>query len=122
MNKMNNIILRRFTSKMNVNNPYHHGFSIIDADYFTVKKFIFAAFDLMRIYFYIFVVLKVGMKAPQYLMFRRKNYLNNPDYMLINPSESRNKDPDFAKMEDKQALQTFLILWNRYNPVLVKKN
>lgn len=84
---MNNPNLRRATSKMIVNNPYHHDFVFENATYFSFKKLFFTSFDLIRIFFYVFVVVKVGMKAPQYLMFKRKNYLNHPDYLLINEAE-----------------------------------
>lgn len=84
---MNNQNLKRAASKMFVNNPYHHDFIFQEATYFSFKKLLFTTFDLVRIFFYVFVVVKVGMKAPQYLMFRKTNYLNHPDYMLIDQAE-----------------------------------
>lgn len=84
---MNSSNIKRAASKMYINNPYHHDFVFQEANYFTAKKLFLTSFDLIRILFYMFVVVKVGMKAPQYLMFRRKNYLNHPDYMLINEAE-----------------------------------
>ncbi len=84
---MNNLTLKRFASKMVVNNPYHHDFVNNEATYFNLKKLFFTSFDLMRIFLYVLFVVKVGMKAPQYLIFRKNNYLNNPDYMLIDQNE-----------------------------------
>lgn len=84
---MNNPNLRRSASKMFVNNPYHHDFIFQDATYFSFKKLIFTSFDLVRVFFYVFLIVKVGMKAPQYVMFKRNNYLDHPDYMLIDQAQ-----------------------------------
>jgi len=94
---MNNPNFKRFASKMIVNNPYHHDFVFENATYFSLKKLFFASFDLLRIFFYVFVLVKVGMKAPQYILFKKNNYLNNPDFMLVNQAEyEKIKNPDSA--------------------------
>jgi len=79
--------LRKAAQKMFVNNPFHHDFIFENATYFSFKKLFFTSFDLIRIFAYVFVAVKVGMKAPQYLMFKRRNYLNHPDYMMIDQAE-----------------------------------
>jgi len=84
---MNNPNLKRGAYKMMVNNPYHHDFVFNEATYFSFNKLFFTTFDLVRVFAFVFVVLKCGMKAPQYLMFKRKNFLNHPDYLLVDETE-----------------------------------
>ncbi len=84
---MSNPNLKRGAQKIFVNNPFHHDFVFETASYFSFKKLFFTAFDLVRIFFYAYVTIKVAMKGPQYLMFKRSNFLNHPDYMLIDENE-----------------------------------
>ena len=89
-----NSFLSRFkftTQRMSVNNPFHHDFALNDPKYYTSSNFLVVAFDLGRIVLYMAITLKLVMKAPSFILFKRTNFLNNPDYMLIANETEFNK-------------------------------
>ena len=71
------IVRRNFCS----GTPYHHDFN---PGHFnkTGTDFALALFEFGRIFFYIYFTAKVVVNLPAFIVFRKKKFLNNPDYAL----------------------------------------
>lgn len=39
-------------------------------------------FDMMRIFIYLLIGLKITLHSASFILFRKTNFLNNPDYRL----------------------------------------
>jgi hypothetical protein len=75
--------------KIEIHNPYHHNFEYNLNFERTNKKIFFELFDILRVFGALFIAIKIGMKFPSYVFFRRnkESYENNPDFMLCNQLE-----------------------------------
>jgi len=71
------IIRRKFCS----GTPYHHDFN---PGHFDKSKLDYgmALFEFARIFFYVYFTFKVVVHSPSLLAFRKKHFLNNPDYAI----------------------------------------
>jgi hypothetical protein len=72
------------SERIEIQNPYHHNFKLNNS-YLkkrSAEKTFFELFDLARILGLVFIVVKIGMKMPSYVFFRRTKFENNPDFML----------------------------------------
>lgn len=71
------IVRRKFCS----GTPYHHDFH---PGVFKITGFDFglALFEFGRIFFYVYFTFKVLVHSPSLIAFRKKFFLNNPDYAL----------------------------------------
>jgi hypothetical protein len=71
------IVRRRFCS----GTPYHHDFH---PGHFNITGLDFglALFEFARIFFYVYFTTKVVISLPSFIVFRKKKFLNNPDYAL----------------------------------------
>jgi hypothetical protein len=68
---------RRFFS-----NHYHHDFEPGHIPKTTLYNVGLVAFDGARLLLYLFLTIKLTMKAPSFIFFRKNKFTNNPDYML----------------------------------------
>jgi hypothetical protein len=75
---LSRIVKRKFCS----GTPFHHDFN---PGHFDKKPFDLglAMFEFARIFFYVYFTFKVVTHSPSLIAFRKKNFLNNPDYMLL---------------------------------------
>ena len=74
--------------KIEFHNPYHHNFQLNYDEFSRDKtKMFFTAFDLFRVFGAAFVIIKIGMKLPSFILFRRSKFENNPDFMLVDQSQ-----------------------------------
>jgi hypothetical protein len=70
-----------------IHNPYHHNFELDYNFERSSKKIFFDVFDILRIFLAGFIVIKIGMKLPSYILFRRNKFENNPDFMICDQAE-----------------------------------
>ena len=74
---LNRIVRRNFCS----GTPYHHDFHLGHFNK-TAADFGLALFEFGRILFYVYFTVKVAVNLPSFILFRKKQFLNNPDYAL----------------------------------------
>lgn len=72
---------------LKVENPYHHNFNYDFNFERTKKKIFFDVFDILRVFGAAFIIIKIGMKFPSYVIFRRTKFENNPDFMICDQAE-----------------------------------
>ena len=84
MKKLSTIVKKGFCSN------YHHDFVANQQLQKTKMKFALSMFDFARIIFYLYIGLNVGLHLPQYILYRRKNFKNNPDYLLFQEADFKN--------------------------------
>lgn len=71
------VVRRNFCS----GTPFHHDFN---PGHFnkTNLDFSLALFEFGRIFFYVYFTVKVVTNMPSFIAFKKRNFLNNPDYVL----------------------------------------
>jgi hypothetical protein len=75
-----NMFYRNFTRKFSSSiNPYHHDFNPGNLS----SNQALVAFDFLRIIFYSFLIAKISINSVSFLLFRKKNFQNNPDFAII---------------------------------------
>ncbi len=60
---------------------YHHNF--VPRDDLMKPNNIVSIFDFTRVMLYAFLATAFLVQLPGYFLFRKKNYRNNPDYLMI---------------------------------------
>ncbi len=61
---------------------YHHDFNPEHISSKTPLNLFLVNFDGFRVVYYMFVILSFTVSLPAYVLFRSKNYVSNPDYLL----------------------------------------
>lgn len=76
MNMFYRNLRRNFSSSAN---PYHHDFN---PGHLSENQGL-VAFDFVRVVFYSVFLANISLNSLSFLLFRRKKFLNNPDYIIV---------------------------------------
>lgn len=71
------IIRKRFSTE------FHHGFIPGHIPENTLRNALLGGFDTLRVVLYIALIYKAFVKAPSFILFRRSEFKNNPDFRLL---------------------------------------
>lgn len=61
---------------------YHHDFNPEHISKQTPLNVFLVNFDGLRVAYYVFVIFSIGVSLPFYVLFRSKNYVSDPDFLL----------------------------------------